>query len=818
MNRTGCVPPLCLAGLLVLASGAPAGAAADKPKAVRIAGRVVATQGGRLNATAGTITTADHQVFNIQIDSRGRSLIEVMHNAVTEVRGVVSEKYGAKWIKVLRYADVRLLAAHELWRRMRCNACVVMPAIINASAPTDLQGAAPISGRPYSFKARFTAWARDAKNVWVATDTDLRQIDLAGRRVTRTYDLSNGLPDQIIRELASDGRTLWIVYHGGVAALTVGADRIVDLPRFKSAYAKVVVDRAGAWVIADTGTWRLASPDAEPTAFPALPTAGRITRAVKAGIWLPHWQRRTGHFITAPVSVADRLYVGSYGAVFELAGGAWRRIAPQGWDLQTAASRVWFVAAGGLVEHDPQTGKQQVHALPDGLKGRVSRFLVTAKAAWLGVEPNPTAGAAAGGGLARFDLTQRTWQVWHSINDHAVNRVAALSEEGGAVSVVAMNGHYKAKPAHPGMTYVKQSTFEPAGLHLHRYAPAAGQWTSVALERPVLPHRLICGQDGANGTDAITLGDVRDICVGPKRVMAVTHLVPVKYVGGYWPCVDQIAVKEDPDGGWRADFEHHPEQLHLQGEQPEVLNISNGELMRSTQDMGDRILEAVGHDGVLGLFLNDGRQWAVTEGRVACFDEDAGRWRTVAEADIRYYWRALTAADDGRFLLLGSDRGLVSRLDLRTGRFERQTALLDRSISRIALQGGGRVVIGSRLAPLGMLATDLRDTLKPLDCDVARFDGKTWAPARQDDLPRSTSKPPWFVKRIRKRHRMDKSRGNFLWGPAAGSGKAGPRFYVKEVFFPRFLCASPDGKRLWLSTYSGLLRLDCAGAAGGAGR
>ena len=35
-----------------------------------------------------------------------------------------------------------------------------------------------------------------------------------------------------------------------------------------------------------------------------------------------------------------------------------------------------------------------------------------------------------------------------------------------------------------------------------------------------------------------------------------------------------------------------------------------------------------------------------------------------------------------------------------------------------------------------------------------------------------------------------------------------PKLYVKGVFYPKFLCASPDGDRLWLSTYSGLLRLD----------
>jgi hypothetical protein len=54
----------------------------------------------------------------------------------------------------------------------------------------------------------------------------------------------------------------------------------------------------------------------------------------------------------------------------------------------------------------------------------------------------------------------------------------------------------------------------------------------------------------------------------------------------------------------------------------------------------------------------------------------------------------------------------------------------------------------------------------------------------------------------------DKSRGNRLWGPGKGGAGPEPRFYVKEVFCPEVLCASPDGRRVWLATFCGLLRLN----------
>ena len=322
---------------------------------------------------------------------------------------------------------------------------------------------------------------------------------------------------------------------------------------------------------------------------------------------------------------------------------------------------------------------------------------------------------------------------------------------------------------------------------------------TLPLELPDFGERFVCGHDGRGRTSGFLPPTIRDICVGQRRVFASLRLYPRGYFSGYWPSMAQIAAEPAAGAGWAARVEHHPEELRLEGEQPAILNISNS---------GRRILPAMGYDSVLGLFTQGGTSWAVTEGCVAWFDETAGQWRRVFEPDFRFYWSATAAFDDGHFLFVGSDRGFISRLDLETGRFEIVAALKDRGISRIARQDSGNLLATSVPAPLGRLPTRLRPAVTPLDCDATEFDGTAWRKAKDDISPGEQPPPQWFIKRVEKRHPRDKSQGNFLWGPRPGGGEPCPRYYVKEVFFPEFLCASPDGKRLWLSTFDGIVCLD----------
>ena len=797
MTRTA--QAMCLAalvGLSLWATTSPALARSGRPKGFRTTGLVRTTKddGGRLT----TVKIHDDRgaLYHVTLDKKGLELGAEMHGEKTRATGVVSKKGDETWLTVRAYSGLEMAATHEQWRRMRCNYCVVGPALVNATIPRDLQGAKPIDGRPFSFKRQIVAWTRDERHLWVATDNELFQIGLAGKRLAKSYRRKDGLPDQVIYQLLSDGKTVWAVHRAGVAALTIGQAKIADLPALKCNFARLLAGEGCVWVIADTGTFRLKSAADKPVKKPALPTAERITKNVVNGIWLPHWQRRTAHFLKTPVSVGGRVYVSSYGDIYELDGGKWSPVEKNASDLRAGAGRLWFLCSKGLGEYDAATKKKSYHSAPNIPEGTCKQLLVTDAAVWVAVEPRRAPQDFVGGGLARLDLGSRKWQVWPEIHGKKVDRVTCLEEADGAVWAASLTGEYKKKGAHPGMTYVKRTVFAAAGFALHRFMAKEDKWETVTIGLPTFEKRLIIGQDGSRKHDLIVPQTVEDVSIGPARVFAVMRLFPTAYFCGYYPSVEQLAVRNPNSPTWTARFEHRPEDLGLQGEQPRVLNISN---------TGRMVLEGVGHDNVLEVFLHEKEHWAVTEGRVSCFDAAAGRWKTVFEPGFRFYWRPTAALDNGRALYVGSDRGLVACLDFETGRFELLTCLDQRSISRIAEDDAGNIFVASQPSPLGILPVQLWRKLQAEDWAVARFDGKTWARSDAQAMPRG-AKPPWFVKRIKKRHRMDKSRGNCLFGPTPQGPK--PRLYVKGVFYPKFLCASPDGDRLWLSTYSGLLCLD----------
>lgn len=780
--------------------------------AATLSGKVVVTKREATGPSAATFTNAQGTLYNLVMDERGRSLAGVMHNETAEVLAVPSEKDGAKWLTVLDYTDANVRAGHEFWRRMRCNACVVLPATRNAATPTDLHGATPVTGRDYSFKRKLAACAHDSRFLWAAADNQILQIDLAKQSVLRSYGKKDGLPDQLVYQLASDGKTLWIVHRAGIAALSIGAETIVDLPQLRARYARALTDADGVWIVADTGTFRLKTPGDAAAAGPPLPTAERITRAVENGIWTPHWNRRTAAFVSAATSLAGSLYVCSWGGIYRFDGGAWEKIAADGFEPCVRAGKLWFIDAKGLVEYDPGTKTCTPHEPPESCRGRCARLAVTDTAAWLVSEPLPGAGDAPpyGGGLARFDLAAGKWQTWPEINGRTARHVSALTVTAGGIWAVTMDGHYISKSAHPGMTTTKRQSLEAGSFCLQSFDEKAQTWQSFPLAPAEFGERLICGQDGSRGMDTIVPQYLEELSVGPRRIFAVSRLVPKQYFGGYWPCLEQIASRAGAEGTWSAKFEHHPEQLELQGEQPLVLNISNGELTRIGSNLKDQLWEAVGHDLVLDVFPHGDTHWAVTEGCIGFFDEAAGSWRKLMEPEFRWYWRATAGLEDGRWLYIGSDRGLLSRLDIESGQFECLGALKERSITRIAKGANGDILAASRPAPLGALPVQLAAKLAPLDADAARFDGKSLVAAKTEDLPAADAKQRWEFRYFDRKDHLDKSFGNYLCGPLPNDPEVKPRYYVKEAFYPLFLCTGAGGSRMWISTYTGMLRLDVA--------
>ncbi|HOX04757.1 MAG TPA: hypothetical protein PK280_00025 [Planctomycetota bacterium] len=806
-----------LVALGLLAS--PAGSAGEPAGAVKAAGIVKASRPAGAKEVSIVLTTADGKAYNILPDEKGMSLAQVMANVGerTEIVGVPVPEKGEGWLRVIGFTEQRFTAAHELWRHMRCNACVVKPATENAALPKDLKGATPVVGRPYDYKRRFTAWTRDDKFLWVAADNELLQFDLAGMKLVKSYGKAEGLPDALIYQLVRDEWRLWVAYRGGISLFQVDRDGHASLTQLAKDGSYVRMAHAsgrGTLFLSDEesslhgqgqagkGGW---------TSFPSIPTAGRIAKAVDNGIWSPHWDRRTGHFITKPVVLVEKIYAGSYGDIYELADGKWSKLAENAYQQDAAGGKLYFITSKGLNEHDPQAGKTETLEPPEAVRGRYAKLVLTDSAAWVVAEPLAGAGDAppTGGGLARFDLAARKWDAWPKIGEHDAAQVATLSVAAdGAVWAVTMVGKYSSKSAHPGMTTTTRQSFEATDFALHRFDPKAAKWESQPLKLAGLESRLICGQDGCSGGDEIVPGYVEQLSVGEKRVFALTRLVPRKYFGGFWPCVEQIASRADAGGAWTAKFEHKPEDLWLQGEQPLVLNISNGELTRIGSSLKDQLWEAIGHDLVLGMFFKDGKHWVVTEGCVAAFDEAAGAWKRLVEPEYRWYWRATAALEDGKFLYVGSDRGLVARLDTETGRFEPMVALKDRTIVQIEKNPEVGILVGGKPGPLGVLP--VMPAARPwqeFDADAVRFDGKAWSEVKAQVRGPGPTVGGWFFHQVENRGMWDKTQGNFLWTkPAEGPPK--PTWYVKETFFPLPLCGSPDSGRVWLSTYTGILRLD----------
>lgn len=743
--------------------------------------------------------------IGIEMDGKGRGLVEVMSDQRVELLGVFTNAVAGRRFRVVRYADTPLDAAHELWRRAGCNACAVVAASRHASVPADLKGVAPVAGRDYGFKERYLAWTTDAKRLWLATDTKIEQVALDGGILAKTFEKPDGLPDSRVYQMASDGDVLWIVHRGGVASLDIKRGVIEDRPALRSVFARVHLDTNGVWIVADTLTCRIEKDGGKATVRPAIPTADRIRARVEKGVWTPQWARRTAHLVGSTVSAGDRLYACSYGAIYELAGGTWRCVARTGFDPVFAAGRLWYACPQGVGEYSPETGRTE-YRQPSGFnRGNPSALLLVDNALWLSADPAVLAdGATAdGGGLARLDISSGRWDVWTNINGGDASHVGCMAAGDGAVWVATARGEYRTVPVQPGMMLSTYGMFEPRTLALNRYDPAKQVWTTFSIPRDELANRLVCGQYGFHAQAPIRIHAVDLLSVSSSKVFAAARLMPDGYCGGYWPTALQIATRDSSVGPWRAEVVHRPDEIALQGEQPAVLNVSNGELV----DLGEHRREAVGHDNVLGVFARKDRHWVVTEGCAAWLDEASGRWNKAAETAFRWYWRATTAVDDGQSLIIGSDRGLICRLDLQSGRFHVLGGLEDRAIERVCRRQDGVLEVRGKASPLGAMPAGLKTPGPTIAADVARFDGGGWTAVTGATAQVAGPRPAWFFRPAEGTNVTADATGNFLFGPD-GDGPSRARYYVKEVYQPRFLCASPDGSRLWLSTFTGLVRLD----------
>lgn len=688
-------------------------------------------------------------------------------------------------------------AADELWRRGVCVlSSVVEPAKRASEVPLHLDGAKAAWGRPLSMTNDITAFAKGKRRIWVATDSALFAVDAATKQVISTYTHADGLPDEPTDALLSDGRFLWIIQRSRLSALDLASGKLVTerMPRFS--HARVLADGTHAWVIADTGTYTYSHAIKSWSAAAPLPTGGDIKRFLAKGIWEGRRTEMLRGLLGEPVLLDADIYIPSRGSLFRfhVSSQKWSRISDDAWKVVPANGRLFFIGAFGVGEYDPTANRTASYkvgsAIPDG---RPQFLVATEKNVWVALDAQALfeSYAAGKGGVARFDFTTRQWTTYMTINGQKADQVTSLQNIRGQLWCATQNYTEVATiVAHPGMAHIKRTRPKIEGLSLHRYVEDKEKWDTITLSIPEGDARMILGQKGTRNEGKMVPRRLLAVAPASRAILCRCDMYPRQYFSGYYPTIGTFAHKDDSARAWTPSFTNHADQLDLQGEQPSVLLISGSH--------GRRIVLAAGHKKVLGLFRHQtGSIWAVSEGCLAWFDESEGRWRRVVDPPFRFYWRATAAVADTENIWVGSDCGIISRMDKRTYQCRALVCLPRRSVTQLALDENGTLWARTSNSECRRLPVEMKSVPKGPQAEVVKFDGNAWTAAKEWPAKLQAPENNWTFERRR----------NFLLRktPANPSGKR--TFFVAGVFRPRFLLEDPPDGSLWVSTYCGLVKL-----------
>jgi len=673
---------------------------------------------------------------------------------------------------------------------------VVEPAKRASEVPVHLDGAKAAWGRPLSMTNDITAFAKGKGRIWVATDSAIFAVDAVTKQVINAYTPADGLPDEPTDALLSDGRFLWVIQRNRLSALDLASGKFVTegMPRFS--HAGVVTDGAHAWVIADTGTYIYSHATKSWSAAAPLPTGGDIKKFLAKGIWEGRRREMLRGLLGEPVLLDGDIYIPSRGSLFRfhLSSQKWSRISDDAWKVVPANGRLFFIGGFGLGEYDPAANRTASYKVGSEIPDGRPKFLVaTEKNVWVALDAQALfeSYAEGKGGVARFDFKTRQWTAYMRINGQKADQVTALENINGQLWCATQNYTEVATIiAHPGMAHIKRTRPKIEGLSLHAYLEDKEKWDTITLPFPEGEPRMVLGQKGTDNDGKMV--PRRIVAMAPTRhvMLCQFDMYPRQYFSGYYPTIGVFSGRDGSGRSWTPSFTNHAEQLDLQGEQPSVLLISGSH--------GHRIVLAAGHKKVLGLFRHQsGNIWAVTEGCLAWFDESEAKWRQVVNPPFRFYWRATAAVADKDNIWVGSDCGIIARMDKRTYQCKALVCLPRRSVTQLALDKGGTLWARTSNSECRRLPVEMRSVPKGPQAEVVKFDGNAWTAAKE--WPANLHPPE-------KNWAFDGKRSFLLRKtPANQSGKR--TFFVAGLFRPRFLLDdTPDGS-LWVSTYCGLVRL-----------
>jgi hypothetical protein len=667
-------------------------------------------------------------------------------------------------------------AMDELWRRGTCVlSSIVVPAQKASRVPKNLGGAKQIVGRPVSRAGGYRCFVTAGDTLYVATDTRLDVFDLASGKRTASFTPADGLPDAPIDELVVDGPRVWAVARTGLGLVEGGKATAKGLPQFR--VARVVPARESVWVVADSGTFVRDRTGGAWRSLPALPTARTIASQLDRGIWQERWRSATGMMIAQAAATGDRLWVVSMGSLCRF-DGKWTQVSRDAWTLAADGEALWVLTSKGVecYHGDKVTryGKEQGLA-----EGRHRRIAVTERAVWVATDgrPDPKTKQYVGGGLSRFDRAKGTWSAVTRINNLPVTDISCLAVRDGRLWVSSLVfAKLVVRSAHPGMMHVRRAVPEVTGVGIHHCDLATEQWQSVNCPHPEGQPRQILGQRGKALAGRLVPYRALAVAPGKTRLIAMVEMQDPTYYGGRCHSVVSLAQREAPGKPWAAAYEDLTVQTGHEGEQPDVLLLS--------ESHGKRIVFATGQPRALYVGVHGGRVWALGERALACETDKPGTWNKVAETQSRFYWDASAAVATKDTLWIGGDAGTISRLDTETMDCRVLACLKRRRIERLAADGEGRLWVRSRPAKV-VLPTDLKNVPAIEAKDVMVFNGKTWQ-TPNDGFPKTESLP-WSCK------------GNVLQ-------RGGQRVFLRGVFKPQPLCEDGAGN-VWVKVYENLVRV-----------
>jgi hypothetical protein len=331
------------------------------------------------------------------------------------------------------------------------------------------------------------------------------------------------------------------------------------------------------------------------------------------------------------------------------------------------------------------------------------------------------------------------------------------------------------------MMHVRRAVPEVTGIGIHHCDLATEQWQSINCPHPKGQPRQILGQQGTALKGSLVPYRALAIAPGKTRLIAMVVMQDPTYYGGHCHSVVSLAQREAPGKPWTPAFEDLTAQTGYEGEQPDVLLLS--------ESHGKRIVFATGQPRALYVGVHGGRVWALGERALACETDQPGTWNKVAETRSRFYWDATAAVAANGVVWIGGDAGTVSRLDTKTMDCEVLACLEGRRIQRLAVDGQERLWVASKPTS-AVLPADLRDMPKVKVGDIAVLEHGKWS-TPNDGFPQ-TKPLPWGC------------RGNFLL-------RGGQRLFLRGVFKPQPLCEDSAGN-LWVKVYENLVRVSVGDA------